>query len=71
MAEATAKSKSASWQIILGDLPPNSKVTLFKLLAVDNYWILYPTAVDPVKATLSTLGCSTKYYPTSPYPDKT
>lgn len=24
-----------------------------------------------MKAILSTSGCSTKYYPTSPYPDKT
>ena len=36
--------------MILGDLPPNSRVTLFRLPAAD-CWMIFPTEVEPVNAT--------------------
>ena len=41
----------------LGDLPPSSSVTFFKLDPAAAFMILPPTTVDPVKATLSTSMC--------------
>jgi len=60
LAYLTAKSISASFKIILGDLPPNSKVTLLIFGKLDLAIISLPTAVDPVKETLSTNGWAHK-----------
>lgn len=40
--------------MMFGDFPPNSKVTLFKFVVAEFFYIKYPTSVDPVKAILST-----------------
>jgi len=56
---------------MFGDLPPNSRVILFKLLTWDSAMTLYPTSVDPVKAILSTLGCLARAAPASPNPVRT
>src|SRR6201995_3537833 len=48
-----AVSRSASPKMILGDLPPSSRETFFKLPEAA-CTISFPTSVDPVKATLST-----------------
>jgi len=48
----TAKSISASFKIIFGLFPPNSRLILFKFY-VEFYKISFPTAVDPVNAILS------------------
>jgi hypothetical protein len=56
--------------IILGDFPPSSKVTLLIFGVLDLDRISLPTAVLPVKLTLSTKGWLTRAYPTSPYPVK-
>lgn len=50
-ANSTATSTSASLNIINGDFPPNSSVTLFKLLAAAACMIKRPTSVEPVKLT--------------------
>ena len=42
---------SASSKTMLGDFPPSSRVTVFKLDAAAAFMICRPTAVDPVKAT--------------------
>jgi hypothetical protein len=59
---------SASFNIIFGDLPPNSRITLFILGYPYFESISLPTLVDPVNVTISTKWCSVRAYPTSPYP---
>ena len=56
-AVSTAWSISASARTMVGLLPPSSRVTLLILSAAD-LWIILPTSVEPVNATLSTFGCS-------------
>ena len=51
LAMSTATSRSASSQMIKGDLPPSSRVTGFKLLLAAASIMSLPTSVDPVKAT--------------------
>lgn len=51
---------SASFNIILGDLPPNSNVTLFIFGYDEFYKISRPTCVEPVNDILSTKGCFPK-----------
>ena len=48
----------------MGDFPPSSRETFFKFPAAALVIIL-PTSVDPVKATLSTIGCSANGAPAS------
>ena len=65
-----AASMSASGRITLGDLPPSSSVTRLSArpaLAP----ISRPTAVEPVKAILSTPGWSTSAAPVEPSPVRT
>lgn len=50
-ARSAALSTSASSKIMRGDFPPNSKDTVFKLLAAAACIIERPTSVDPVKLT--------------------
>lgn len=45
-----------------GDLPPVSRVMFFMVVAA-SFMISRPVAVEPVKATLSTLGCDTRADP--------
>ena len=52
-APATAASGSASAKTTFGLLPPNSRVTFFRL-PVAACTISFPTSVEPVKAILST-----------------
>ena len=54
-APSTATERSASSRMMLGPLPPSSRVTR---LMVPAAWLRMdlPTAVDPVKATLRTSG---------------
>ena len=65
-----AASRSASGRMMFGLLPPSSSVTRFSsrphLAAISR-----PTAVEPVKATLSTPGWSTSAAPVSPSPVST
>src|SRR6476661_7020207 len=57
-------SMSTSSSSIAADLPPSSKVTGRRSPA-QAVAIERPAAVDPVKATLSTPRCDTKYAPMS------
>lgn len=50
-ASSTAWSTSASSHTMNGDLPPSSRVTGLRLLFEANPRIIFPTSVDPVKAT--------------------
>ena len=50
MQQAREKRLTDTLRMILGDLPPNSRVTLFKLPAAD-FWMIFPTSVEPVNAT--------------------
>ena len=70
-AAAAAASTSASANTMLALLPPSSRVTRFTCSAHPAMMRL-PTAVDPVKATLRTVGCSTSRQPASvPVPTTT
>jgi hypothetical protein len=51
----TAWSISASAKMMLGDLPPSSRVTFLRLEAAAFFMIARPTMVEPVKATLRIL----------------
>ena len=53
VAPLTAWDRSASAKITSGDLPPNSRLTRFRLLLAAACITLRPTSVDPVKAILS------------------
>ena len=64
---STAASRSASSNTIKADFPPNSKVSFLPWPAVANR-IAAPTAVDPVKATLSTPSWAARVAPVSPAP---
>src|ERR1700722_13883225 len=57
-------SMSTSSSSIAADLPPSSSVT-GRSSPAQTVAIERPAAVDPVKATLSTRGCATRYAPTS------
>ena len=61
-AAAAAAWMSASANTTLADLPPSSKVTRLIVCAAPAA-IVRPTAVEPVKATLATSGCSTSRCP--------
>ncbi len=52
---STALSRSASGKITCGFLPPSSSDTFFSVGAAAAT-IALPTAVDPVKVTMSTRG---------------
>src|SRR5207245_10046828 len=67
-APSTAASQSAPSKKMLGDLPPSSSVTRFKVSAA-LLTIIFPTAALPVNAILSTPGCATSAAPAvSPNP---
>lgn len=53
-AYLTALSRSQSLKMTNGDLPPNSSVTFFKLLAPQVVIMTLPTSVEPVNANLRT-----------------
>ena len=53
---------SASANTTFGDLPPSSSVTFFRL-PVAAPMMRLPTAVEPVKAILSTSGCAARASP--------
>ena len=64
---STAWSSGASSNTTLAALPPSSSVTFLRVPATERA-IWRPTSVEPVKATLSTPGCSTSARPVSPAP---
>ena len=64
-APGIARSMSASANTTFGDLPPSSSVTFFRLPLAASM-IRLPTAVEPVKAILSTSGCAARASPASP-----
>src|SRR5208283_596514 len=67
-APSTAASQSASAKNTLGDFPPSSSVTRFKVSAA-LFTIILPTAALTVNAILSTLGWATSAEPAiSPTP---
>ena len=67
VAPATAAPRSAERVTIIGQLPPSSSVS--RLMLGHERWIARPVALDPVKAILSTSGCSTSAWPaTDPAP---
>src|ERR1700759_1140535 len=61
-APSTDASQSASAKKILGDFPPSSSVTRFRVSAA-LFTISLPTAALPVNATLSIPGCATSAAP--------
>src|SRR5271166_1633899 len=64
-APSRARSRLASPRTIIGFLPPSSSEQCLKLLAA-SCPTTRPTAVDPVRETARTSGCSTIGVPTSP-----
>ena len=66
-APSTAASKSASAKKMLGDLPPSSRLTFFRVSAAVRMMIL-PTSMLPVNAILSTSWWATMAAPVSPKP---
>ncbi len=62
---STAWSIGASSKTMLAPLPPSSSVARLSVPAICRAMDL-PTAVEPVKATLFTSGCSTSAEPASP-----
>src|SRR6267154_5244487 len=67
-APSTAASQSASAKNTLGDFPPSSSVTRFRVSAA-LLTMVFPTAALPVNAILSTLGWATSAEPAvSPSP---
>src|SRR5205085_2024987 len=66
-APSTATSKSASAKKMFGDLPPSSSEIFFSVAAALRMIVL-PTSALPVKAILSTPGCSTIAAPVAPSP---
>ena len=64
---STTESRSASSKTMNGDLPPSSRLRRLPLPAVAAR-MMRPTSVDPVKAILSTSGCSTRAAPVAPSP---
>jgi hypothetical protein len=65
---STAWSRAASSKTMLAALPPSSSVSFFLEPAMD-LAMARPTAVDPVKATLST-GLLTSALPVAPAPGR-
>ena len=65
-----ARSRSASGRMMLGLLPPSSRVTRFSERPHFSP-ISRPTTVEPVKATLSTPAWSTSAAPVVPSPAST
>jgi len=64
-----AFSRSASSQTMIGDFPPNSSPTFFKLVFADASRTTLPIAVEPVNETLEILGwCVIAFPTTEPYP---
>ena len=61
-AAAAARSRSASANTTLADLPPSSRVTRLIVAAAPSA-IPRPTSVEPVKAIFATSGCSTSRRP--------
>ncbi len=53
---------SASAKMMFGALPPSSSETFVKLSAAA-FAIIFPTSVEPVKATLSMSGCEASAAP--------
>ena len=64
---STTLSRSASSKTMKGDLPPSSSDSFLPVPAVATR-MMRPTSVDPVKAILSTSGCSTSAAPVRPSP---
>ncbi len=64
---STVWSIGASSKTMLAALPPSSRVTFLPVPATERA-ICLPTSVEPVKATLSTPGCSTRARPVAPAP---
>ena len=56
-ADYAAILRSASLKIILGDLPPSSRDTFFKLVYAESVKIILPTGVEPVKAIFQISIC--------------
>ena len=70
-AAAAARSRSASSNITLADLPPSSSVTRLMVLAAPSM-TCRPTSVDPVNPILATSGCAMSRSPaTEPGPTTT
>ena len=64
---STAWSSAASSNTMLADLPPSSRVSGTPRPA-SAAWMSLPTAVEPVKATLSMSGWRTSDAPAAPSP---
>ena len=64
---STTLSRSASSNTTNGDFPPSSSEIFFPVPAVAAR-MMRPTSVEPVKAILSTSGCSTIAAPVRPSP---
>ncbi|MNN94156.1 hypothetical protein D3C81_2127330 [compost metagenome] len=72
MAMSAALSRSASAQMISGDLPPSSMVTSLSEELEALAMTFLPVVVPPVKETFSMRGCSVSQVPTSrPLPVRT
>ena len=64
---STAWSMGASSKMMFAAFPPSSRVAFFRVPAIERAIIL-PTAVEPVKASLSMPGWSTIACPVAPAP---
>ena len=64
---STAWSSAASSNTMFADLPPSSSVSEIPRPA-SAAWMSLPTAVEPVKATLSMSGSRTSAAPATPSP---
>ena len=62
-----AISTSTSSQIMIGSLPPNSKLVFFNCAAAI-IAIFFPVSTEPVNAITLVSGCSTKAAPIFPCP---
>ena len=63
-APSTATERSASSQMMVGLFPPSSRVT-FLMVSAASFMTRRPVSVEPVKATLSTIGFEHSSSPTS------
>jgi len=67
MIPSTAWSSGASAKTMFAALPPSSSVRRLPVPASD-FWMRFPTSVEPVKATFRTPGCVTSAAPVAPAP---
>jgi hypothetical protein len=66
---STAFSTSVSSNTSAGDLPPSSRMTLFRLLWAASTWIFFPVPTEPVKLISRMRICFASSAPVVPPPE--